>query len=43
MTIDSLQIPMIKVEETRVRLGKKSEFPTFGWDNEYAEPLLELQ
>ena len=32
---------MIKVEETKVRIGKKNEFPSFGFDNEYAEPQLE--
>lgn len=33
---------MIKVEETKLKLGKKYEFPSFGFDNEYAEPQLEV-
>ena len=36
-----LKNPMIKVEETKVKLGKKKDFPSFGFDNEYAEPQLE--
>lgn len=28
---------MVKVPDTQVRLGKKLDFPTYGWDNEYGQ------
>lgn len=27
--------PLIRVEETKVKLGKDDDFPSYGWDNEY--------
>ena len=28
---------MVKVADTKVRLGKKFDFPSYGWDNEYGQ------
>ena len=32
---EPIEIQKIEVKETNVRLGKKEDFPSYGWDNEY--------
>ena len=38
---ETLKNSMIQIDAAVVRLGKKSDFPSFGWDNEYGS--LELK